>query len=137
MQFLVREIAFRTGGCCRQVLIAKNLLKNRFRCNAELRVAKTELHLNSAFSSQTPLVPFLEQGFDFCFRAQQPRHNVRAWGKAMTSRLLSFFLFFAVSLSAQSGTSFTESPRRAPQPAVELAHDSHVRVLLANSSAHV
>jgi len=55
----------------------------------------------------------------------------------MFLRLLLFCIGVVISLSAQTGSSFTEAPTRAPQPPIEMAHDSHVRTLLSNSSAHV
>jgi quercetin dioxygenase-like cupin family protein len=54
-------------------------------------------------------------------------------------RRLPLLLLVIVSLfaSAQTGTSFTNAPIRAPQPPIEMAHDTHVHQLLANSSVRV
>jgi len=50
---------------------------------------------------------------------------------------LPLVIFVSLFATAQTGTSFTNSPVRAPQPPIELAHDNHVHQLLANSSVRV
>jgi mannose-6-phosphate isomerase-like protein (cupin superfamily) len=54
-----------------------------------------------------------------------------------SSALLLVPLFLSIASGAQTSKSFTDSPTRAPQPPVELAHDVHVRQLLANSQVRV
>jgi hypothetical protein len=55
----------------------------------------------------------------------------------MRTMLAGLCLLASLALTAQTGTQFTNAPIRAPQPPVELAHDTHVHQLLANSSVRV
>lgn len=55
----------------------------------------------------------------------------------MRAPLVFLFLFTSLCLNGQTATKFTNVPARAPQPPIELAHDSHVHQLLANSSVRV
>ena len=58
---------------------------------------------------------------------------------AARMRHLSLLLTLGLgaTLAAQTGASFTNAPIRAPQPPIEMAHDTHVHQLLANSSVRV
>lgn len=56
----------------------------------------------------------------------------------MLARTLLFaWMLSFVAAFGQTGRSFTESPTRAPQPPIDLAHDVHVRQLLGNSQVRV
>lgn len=55
----------------------------------------------------------------------------------MRSPLVLLCLFTSLCVSAQTATQFTNVPARAPQPPIEVAHDTHFHQLLANSSVRV
>lgn len=55
----------------------------------------------------------------------------------MLFRILWCVALIASLAGAQTRRSFTNAPTRAPLPPIDLAHDSHVRQLFANSEVHV
>jgi uncharacterized cupin superfamily protein len=62
---------------------------------------------------------------------------MQALGGRMNVRALLFSTLLLATAYSQTGKAFTDAPTRAPQPPVELAHDVHVRQLLANSQVRV
>ena len=65
------------------------------------------------------------------------RDNAAPAEKRMRSMLVVCGLLLAFMAQAQTGASFTNAPVRAPQPPIELTHDTHVHQALANSSVRV